>query len=459
MKALAACALAAGVIAQAGLPPLPELALDTYPAAARASISLAHQNVRQRPEDAEAAAALGRTLQAWEQWDGAHLAYARCQALTARFDCEYLDGLVLQRLARHADAAVRFRMALKASPDDLTARAALADALVESGSTDDARQVLELLARDPRAMPIAEFQLGRLEAAAGRHDSAIRHFQRAIELYPEFGSAYYALALSFRAIGNTAEARQALAQHAVFGPRWPALDDPARAAVATLRDDGAATMRRGVALAEAGDVPGAIAAHEAALARDPTLVQAHVNLVSLYGREGNFAKGEEHYRAAVALGGDLGEAHYDYGVLLGLAEEWDAAANAYRRAIELNPSHAQAHNNLGQILERQQAYEPAAGEYRLAVEAQPTFRLARFNLGRMLLATGRSDEAVIELARLSQPQDRDTPRYLFALSAAHVRAGHKDEGIKWAAEARRLAIEYGQKDLVAIIDRDLARLK
>ena len=95
----------------------------------------------------------------------------------------------------------------------------------------------------------------------------------------------------------------------------------------------------------------------------------------------------------------------------------------------------------------------------MALDAQPTFRVARFNLGRMLLATGRSDDAIVELAKLSQPQDRDTPRYLFALSAAHVRAGHKDEGIKWAAEARRLAIEYGQKDLVAIIDRDLARLK
>jgi len=40
-----------------------------------------------------------------------------------------------------------------------------------------------------------------------------------------------------------------------------------------------------------------------------------------------------------------------------------------------------------------------------------------------------------------------------------VRAGHKDEGIKWAGEARRLALEYGQQELVVIIDRDLARLK
>ena len=40
-----------------------------------------------------------------------------------------------------------------------------------------------------------------------------------------------------------------------------------------------------------------------------------------------------------------------------------------------------------------------------------------------------------------------------------MRAGHKDEAIKWAIEARRLAVEHGQQELVAIIERDLARLK
>ena len=75
------------------------------------------------------------------------------------------------------------------------------------------------------------------------------------------------------------------------------------------------------------------------------------------------------------------------------------------------------------------------------------------------MVLGRNDEAITELAMLSEPEDADTPRYLFALSTAHVRAGHRDEGIKWGTEARRLAISYGQPDLAATIERDLARLK
>ena len=46
----------------------------------------------------------------------------------------------------------------------------------------------------------------------------------------------------------------------------------------------------------------------------------------------------------------------------------------------------------------------------------------------MLIALGRPDDAVAELRRLTEPRDAEAPRYLFALSTAHVRAGQKAEG-------------------------------
>jgi tetratricopeptide (TPR) repeat protein len=319
--------------------------------------------------------------------------------------------------------------------------------------------LFETLVGDGRAAPAAELGLGRLDAAAGDHNRAIAHFDRAIALFPEFGAAYYGLALSYRALGRTADAERALARHAQFGARWPALEDPLRDKVLALRDDPAALLARGVKLAEAGDVAGAINAHESALRANPSLVQAHANLISLYGRAGDFVKAEEEYRTVVALGGDLSEAHYDYGVLLSLQDKWDLAAGAYREALALNPSNVRARNNLGQVLERQRNFAAAAEEYRKAVESQPTFRLARLNLGRMLIATARNEDAIIELQKLSQPQDAETPRYVFALSVAYLRAGKKEEAIKWATEARRLALEYGQSELAATIERDLAKLK
>jgi tetratricopeptide (TPR) repeat protein len=404
--------------------------------------------------------ALGRVLHAWEQWDGAHQAYARAQALAPHeFEWPYLDGVVLQRLARHAEAASRFRQALVASPDYLPARVKLAESLFEADDLDASQRLFDRLVKEPAAEPAAEFGLGRIAAARGLHDAAITHLQRAVALFPEWGAANYALALSYRALGRLDEAQRALEQHRKNGPRWPAMEDTVLAAVNALRDDARASVQRGVKFAERGDLEGAIAAHEAALVLEPSLAEAHANLIALYGRARNFAKAEEHYRAVVALGVNLSTAHYDYGVLLGLQEKWDLAAEAYRRAIAVNPLHAQAHHNLGQILERQRQLDAAADAYRRAVDCQPTFRLARFNLGRMLLALGHPDAAIVELEKLTEPRDAEAPRYLFALATAHIRAGHRDAGIRWATEARQLALEHGQEDFAAAIARDLAALK
>jgi tetratricopeptide (TPR) repeat protein len=441
-------------------PPLPDLALTSFPPSARDAVSRAQREAIARPMDADAVGALARVLHAWEQWESAHQTYLRAQALAPRtFDWPYLDAVVLQRLVRHSDAAARLDDALLVNPAYLPARAKLAESLLEIGEVQRSRELFEALARVPDAEPVAEIGLGRIAAAEGRHGEAIKHLERAIALFPELGAAHYALARSYRATGRPADAERALQQHARYGARWPGIDDPVLASVTRLRDDARATLQRGVAQAEAGDVEGAIASHESALRQDPSLVQAHANLIALYGRARNWAKAEEQYHIAIKSGVSSADAHYDYGVVLGLQEQWDRAADAYRLAMSVNPLHTQAHNNLGQILERSRQLEAAAAEYRRAVNAQPSFRLARFNLGRMLLFLGQPEQAVVEFEKLQQPVDAETPRYLFALSTAHVRAGRKDEGIKLASDARRLALDYGQTDLADAIVRELAKLK
>ena len=447
-------------LAQPTSPALPVLDLDSFPPAARQAIEPAARAAAANPTDVEEVGAFGRALHAWEQWTSAHDVYVRAVALAPRaFEWRYLDAVVLQRLARHTDAVARLREVLSLAPDFLPARVRLAEALLESGNLDASQTLFAALVHDPAARPAAEVGLGRIAAAQPAHDVAITHFSRAIALFPELGAAHYGLALSYRALGRLDEARSALALHQQYGARWPALVDPVLATVTTLREDAGAILQRGVKLADAGDVDGAIAAHEAALARDPGLAQAHANLISLYGRAGNWSKAEEHYRALVRSGAVGADAHYDYGVLLGLQQQWAAAADAYRQALVLNPMHARAENNLGQALEQQRKFTDAAEAYRRAVRHQPAFRLARFNLARMLIALGEPAEAATELEKIVEPRDAEAPRYLFALGVAHLRAGRKDEAVKWSVAAKALALQFGQNDLAAAIDRDLALLK
>jgi tetratricopeptide (TPR) repeat protein len=438
----------------------PELPLTNYPAPARAAIEPLYQEARKQSAKVDTVERLARMLHAWEQWEAAHDLYERVQATAPRaFAAWYLDGVVLQRLAKPGAAAERFGRALALEPGNLPARSRRAETLFEAGDVTASADEYRVLLNEPAAEPIGALGLGRIAARQGRHEEAISYLQRAVRLFPEFGAAHYALALSLRATGRVNEARQALTSHQQFGLIWPAVDDPVLAAVAALRDSAGTHLAKGLKLAERGDIAGAIAEHEAALASDPGSAQAHANLISLYGRVQNWAKSEEHYRAVLALGFNRDEAHYNYGVLLSLQERWKEAAAAYREALAANPQHAQAHNNLGQVLERERLLDQAEQEYRAAVAAQPSFRLARFNLGRMLIALDRATEAIAELEPLRTPRDAEAPRYLFALATAHLRAGHKDEALSLARDARQLAADHGQTELAASIDRDLARLR
>ena len=449
-----------GRAAPAPLPALPAVAIESFPEEARTSIQTALAKARATPADAVAAGGLGITLQAWEQWEAAHAAYLRAQAIApAAPDWWHLDGLVLLRLARYGDAAAAFETALARQPDLLASSARLAEARFESGEIEASRRAYEALAGRPESAPVGQLGLGRIAARQGQHEQAIGHFERAIALFPEFAAAYYGLAQSLRALGRRAEAASALEQQQRHGTRWPAIDDAYAARVAMVRDDPRGHLFRGLRLAELGDLDGAIAAHEEAIARNPALAQARANLISLYGRAGKFADAERHYRAILEIGYNLDEAHYNYGVLLGLQKRWAEAEDAFGKAVAANPLHAQARNNLGQMLETRGLVAEALAQYRDAVAADPALRIARYNLGRMLLALKRPSEALAEFAKLREPADAESPRYLYALAVAHIQSGNRESGVSIAREARARATQFGQTELVAAIDRDLATLK
>ena len=204
---MAVGAPAAGSSRQTALPPLPSLDLASYSAPAREAIAPLQRTAAARSTDPQAVGALARMLQAWEQLDAAHQAYERAQALAPHsFEWQYLDGVVLERLARHREAAQRFERALTESPGYLPARLALPEALFEAGDLAGSRKLFEALTREPLAEPRADFGLGRIDAAEKHHSGAIPHFERALALFPEWGAANYALAQSFRAAGRVDDA-------------------------------------------------------------------------------------------------------------------------------------------------------------------------------------------------------------------------------------------------------------
>jgi tetratricopeptide (TPR) repeat protein len=103
---------------------------------------------------------------------------------------------------------------------------------------------------------------------------------------------------------------------------------------------------------EADDPAAAEAAYRQALAIDPALADAHLNLGRLLHESGNSAAAETHYRQALAIDPEDALAAYNLGVALQDQQRPRDAADAYERALGLDPTLADAHFNLSGVYEQ-----------------------------------------------------------------------------------------------------------
>ena len=442
------------------LPDLPALATEAFLPAIRDHVGNAYQQARADPLSPSANGKLGMVLQAYEQYDSSLICYRRARLLEPQsFRWAYYLGVVEAALGKNAEAAQTLRQAVRLDPDYASARIKLAESLLASGQVSRSREFYQTVLRQDPRLAMAHYGLGRLFTTGGDTAAAIEHFRQACELAPNFGSAHYALALAYRKSGQTALADQHLALYQKNKLGGPAEEDPLLAEVKQLHAGAAPLIREGVRMEQAGLLEQSAEKHEQALAIDPGYVQAHVNLVPLYGRLGRPQKAEEHYRAAAALNPNLAENHYNYGVLRHGQNRLAEAGAAFRAALQINPFYAEAHNNLAYVLEQQSRPEEALRHYRAAIENKPDYRLARFHIGRLLLQRGKAAEAISHLLLTLSPEDESTAAYRYALAGAYARAGNRTSAIEHARAARDRASAQGQTALLASIERDLRILE
>ncbi len=442
------------------LPPLPALPLDSYEPAIRGPIEAAYEEAQAHPGDPAREGILGMVLYAHEQYEFAAPCFARAHAVDpGEGRWAYYLGRAQVYLGDQEAAVHTLIEALERRPGYLPAQVMLAQAAFEAGAQDESFGFYEALAAEHPDVAEVHYGLGRIHAERGERGPAMEHLRRACELFPSFGAAHFALAKVYRDQGEAEKARKHLALYQKDKTDWPTLDDPLLADIVALRNSATDHLRRGIHLAEQGQLPEAAAAHEAALEADPRLVQAHVNLIRLYGELGDEAKVEEHYRAAVEQEPNRAEIHYNYGVFLMGQQRTDEAAEVFRRVLELEPGHAEALNNYAYLLMTSGQLDEAKRHYRAAIESQPDLRSAHFNLGRILVNQDKIWEAIVHFRQTLTPEDDETPRCTYALAAALARAGVREEALKYMVEAERKARARGQLELLASIERDRRRLE
>lgn len=247
--------------------------------------ALCERIVRGDPKNGEACALAGM-LAARGDDDAAaveHLGKAIKQ-LPRRWDLYHNVGVVLRRLGRLDEAALRFGKAV---------------------------------ALNPRAAA-SHLQLGHVLAAQGQRDAAIAALERAAACAPDDAAMHLALAESLHEAQRIAEARAAY-------ERALALDDSLAAAWFGL----------GHIRLSANDAAGAAESFARSAALDPEMLRGWFGLgCAELAREDNVAAARA-FEQCLALEGDYGEAHQNLGNARFKLGDLDAAMARYETALAL----------------------------------------------------------------------------------------------------------------------------
>ncbi|MFL6516366.1 MAG: tetratricopeptide repeat protein [Chthoniobacterales bacterium] len=230
-------------------------------------------------------------------------------------------------------------------------------------------------------------------------------------------------------------------------------------ALASTSENSLAHNNLGLALAAAGNLPGAIQHFEQArqLKPDP---EAYNNLGFALATEGKLPEATQDFEEALHLKPDYSEAYNNLGLDLALQGKLSEAVQDCQRAVQLKPDYAEAHNNLGFAFAGEGKLPEAVQEYERAIRLKPDYLEAMNNLA-YLLATSRDstlrngEKAIALSVRANQLTNGGNPVVLGTLAAAYAEAGRYPEAIETANRAIRLARDRGNSNLVSTLESQL----
>jgi len=445
---------------EAALPELPRPVLNNFHPSVRASIEDVYSFAQSHPMDAAANGKLGMMLHAHNLFDEAEICYRRARTLDPQsFSWAYYLALVQLGRGNTEVAAETLREALSLKPDYLPAQIRLGECLRVSANFEEAGKIYEAaLLRDPNNAH-ALYGLGRVFAARNDLARATQLFQKACEIFPDFGPAHYALAQAYQRQGKVELAEAERKLYKKNQDALPGLEDPLLNEVRALYRDYTDYLATGELMGGKGRYEEAAAAYEEALEINPQLPEAHARLIYIYGLMGQIAKAESHFQQAVSIGPNTAEAYFNHGALLLGQGKSQEAETDFRKAVATNPRYAEAHNSLGYLLEGEGKKAEAIGEFRQAIESSPDFPQPHFNLGRILVEQGNYEEGIPHILKALSTEDESLKSsYLHALGIAFASFGDLENALRYMRLARQRASAQNQTRLVESIDEDLRLL-
>lgn len=234
---------------------------------------------------------------------------------------------------------------------------------------------------------IAEFMeaRGRAASALRKPEEAIAHFERALEIDPEFFPAVIQLTAALAQSGK-AQAAAAMAERGV-----------------QLRPDSAeAHSNLGLVLRMLGQGERANSEFRAAIALDAKRWEPTVALTNDLAGQGRIAEAQALLDAYETAGGREPEAKLQGGFLATRVGQVSRAIRLYSEFLAARPDHFRALSNLGFALYDLHDLRAAIERFDQALANKPDFASAHYGRGQALRRVGRYRESIESLLRAEE---------------------------------------------------------
>ena len=244
-----------------------------------------------------------------------------------------------------------------------------------------------------------------------RLDEALLHFDQAILINPTFTDAHNNRGNTLKALERFDEALSSFSAAIGINPNYifalinrgnvlhiigryqEALVSYEQALSVDPRSSDALNDQ-GITLIEIGRLDEAVACFKRVIAIKPDMPDAYNNLGSTLCKLHQFSDAIEFYDLAIALDPNCAKAHFNRACALQELNRLDEALESYDLAIHFDCNDAKAHQNRANVLYSLNRLHLALASYDQAIELDPNFGEAYFNRGNLLKDLKRLEEAL-----------------------------------------------------------------
>ncbi|MCA9257392.1 MAG: tetratricopeptide repeat protein, partial [Phycisphaerales bacterium] len=404
----------------------PMIDLSTLPANLRERIAKMQAACQEAPSNTSRLQALAAAYASIDMPAAAAACFDRAaEIIPGAFKYHYLSGMLHLQAGDTVAARRAFARAEGIDPNYARVHANLGLLAIKDDVAAASRQFEKACEADPTD-EIAWWGRGRCAQLQDKHQDAIRHFQRALDIMPNYREAKEGAAESYRALGDETAARKALegleTSVAASIDNDPVLTAFRRLALSdrelvdlAMRQANAGQRRRAIQMLGAMTMLGrdgfeirhalgrlfleddqptlAIEEFTRALTHDAKSGDTHARIASAFMAEGQRDLAEDHVVKALALAPDDAETLSIVATVKLAEDKTDEASALFDRAVRAAPDSPTVLYRAARCSIIQKKLDVARDQLERCIQSAPDYSEARYTLGIVYLQLGNQPGA------------------------------------------------------------------